>query len=78
MYTHDCDTCTFLNTVYSNDGHPVDLYVHTGRGDTYVFRTGDEGWDYQSGKVFVGTNPYITTAHYLAQLRGIALSEVGQ
>lgn len=77
-YTHDCDICTFLGTVYSNEGHPIDLYVHADGIETYIARYSSDEPDYQSGKVFVGIDPYITTAHYLAQAKGIALSGVGQ
>lgn len=65
----DPEWCVFLGHA---DGH--DLYVHpVGICPTYVARYGDDGPDYTSGAVFVGTNPHITLAHELATARGIAI-----
>ena len=73
-YEHDCDKDTFLGQF-----EQFDLYVadHGGPaqfgGGTYIARDSDDGWDYNSGAVFVGTDPAITEAHRLATIRGIAL-----
>lgn len=52
LYTHDCDTCTFLG---QDSTKKYDLYFHNGMMPTLIARFGHEGRDYCSGMVFAET-----------------------
>lgn len=69
-YVHDCDDCLSLGT-----WNEFDLYVCI-KGDTYVARYGNDGWEYLSGKIFAGLVPAITAAHKAAGKANIALTVV--
>lgn len=69
-WTHDCETCVYLDTV---DGERVhDLYFHPdGRRPTVIARYGNSGWEYHSGMPLASRDPLLALALVLALKRGL-------
>lgn len=79
LYVHDCDKCEFLgrwrgyfNKSEKGPMQNYDLYVC---GDNVVARYGNDGPEYTSGTVFVGTINPLTEAARRCKDRNIDLKE---
>ena len=77
LHKHDCPNCVYLGTITFLPGRGGrDMYVCEPdfTASNYVVRKSSEAHDYISGLCHVGSDPYITLAHMLAERRGLSVA----
>lgn len=67
FFDHDCDDCVSLGNCCDRDMY----FCNQGGSPTVIARESDTPWDYVSGMDFVGINPYLTIAYFLAKDKGL-------